>query len=352
MKSFPMDLKNILLIRTDRIGDVVLTTPAISLLHGTYPNADLFFLTREYTAPLLKHHPYIKEVITYDPEGKHRGLKGHLRFAEELKKREIELAIFFHPVAYLALSVFMANIPHRLASGYRWYSFLLNHPVYEHRKYGLRHELEYNLSLIKNFIKTMPTPEEIKFQFTMDESMIALKQKELKKFNIGSRYIIIHPGSGGSAPNLPMEMFSRILIYLRQRTDMDIILAGDYTEKTLIDSISDEKATERIFKIIGQWNLEQYMAIIGESRLFISNSTGPLHIARAFDIPLLAFYCPAVPCSPERWGPYNRQDSIITAPVEPCKTCNINKCPHGNCLRHISWEMIKTGLDNKLGEII
>jgi heptosyltransferase-3 len=308
MKSFPMDLKNILLIRTDRIGDVVLTTPAISLLHGTYPNADLFFLTREYTAPLLKHHPYIKEVITYDPEGKHRGLKGHLRFAEELKKREIELAIFFHPVAYLALSVFMANIPHRLASGYRWYSFLLNHPVYEHRKYGLRHELEYNLSLIKNFIKTMPTPEEIKFQFTMDESMIALKQKELKKFNIGSRYIIIHPGSGGSAPNLPMEMFSRILIYLRQRTDMDIILAGDYT--------------------------------------------GPLHIARAFDIPLLAFYCPAVPCSPERWGPYNRQDSIITAPVEPCKTCNINKCPHGNCLRHISWEMIKTGLDNKLGEII
>jgi len=85
--------------------------------------------------------------------------------------------------------------------------------------------------------------------------------------------------------------------------------------------------------------------------LFISNSTGPLHIARAMDIPLLAFYCPAIPCSPERWGPYNQLDSVITPRLEPCKSGNPEKCLHGNCLGLISWEMIQPRLDVKLKKI-
>ncbi len=346
-----MDYKNILLIRTDRIGDVILTTPAISLLHKNYPHAGIFFLTREYTSPLLKHHPYIDEIISYDPYGKHHGLRGHLKLAEELKRKHIDLAILFHPVSYLALSIFLAYIPHRVGSGYRWYSFLLNHPVYEHRKYGLRHELEYNLSLLKNYVRDIPLPDEINFQFTNDECMWHIQQTELQKFHIGSRYIIIHPGSGGSAPNLPSEMFARILAHLIEKTDMDIILAGDSSEKNLVDSISPGYSNEKVIKVVGKWNLEQYMSVIAGSRFFISNSTGPLHIARAFEIPLLAFYCPAVPCSPERWGPYNRLDSVIKAPVNPCNTCNMDKCPYGNCLQNITWEMILPVLDKKIAEI-
>jgi ADP-heptose:LPS heptosyltransferase len=85
--------------------------------------------------------------------------------------------------------------------------------------------------------------------------------------------------------------------------------------------------------------------------LFISNSTGPLHIARVFDIPLIAFYCPAIPCSPRRWGPYNRIQSVLQPDIEPCKTGNPRKCPHGNCLESIKWEDIRILLDKRLNEI-
>jgi heptosyltransferase-2 len=90
------------------------------------------------------------------------------------------------------------------------------------------------------------------------------------------------------------------------------------------------------------------MSIIAGASFFISNSTGPLHIARAFNIPLLAFYCPAIPCSPERWGPYNQKDSIITPDIIPCKSCNIDKCPYGNCLNLISWSDIQKRLERLL----
>ena len=342
-----MIFHNIVLIRTDRIGDVVLTTPAIKLLHQAYPEARIYFLTREYTAPLLKHHPYLDDIILYRPETEHRGLQGHLKLSQELKARDIDLAFLFYPQAGIAFSLFWAGIPNRVGTGYRWYSILLNRRKYEHRKYGKRHELEYNLSLLENYVPQIPIPPNISFEFNPNTQVHELRNKTLLQYKIQEKYILIHPGSGGSAPNLPANKYVQIINYLSKNQRSDLVLVGDPAEKELISAISDS-AAEKLVKIMGEWDLETYMAAISGAQYFISNSTGPLHIARAFDIPLLAFYCPAIPCAPERWGPYNRLEDIITPSVIPCKTCNIDKCPHGNCLENISWETIKSHLDKFL----
>lgn len=339
-----MKIHNILLIRTDRIGDVILTTPAIKLLHQAYPEARIYFLTREYTAPLLKHHPYLDSTILYKPEDQHRGLRGHLKLSQELKEKNFDLAFLFYPQAGIAFSLFWAGILNRVGTGYRWFSFLLNQRKYEHRKYGERHELEYNLSLIEKYISQIPTPADISFEFSPNRKLQELREKTLQQYRIKNEYIIIHPGSGGSAPNLPTDKYVQIINYLSKNQKSNLVLVGDPAEKELISKISDA-AGNNLVKIMGDWNLETYMAVISGTRYFISNSTGPLHIARAFDVPLLAFYCPAIPCAPERWGPYNRLEHVITPAVIPCKTCNIDKCPHGNCLENIPWSSIKSHLD-------
>ncbi len=340
--------QHILLIRTDRIGDVILTTPAISLLRNNYPEARISFLTREYTAPLLEHHLDLDHIVIYDPDDLHSGIRGITRLSRILRNEKVDLAILFHPIPSLATALFLSYIPHRIGTGYRWYSFLFNHRVYEHRKYGLRHELEYNLYLLHDFVKEIPSPGEIQFRFSVDDELKKLQDEAVTKLGVSGRYGVIHPGSGGSAPNLPPEMFTRIILYLLQNTDIRIILAGNREEKELLLNIEHQAGRDKIFISAGEWNLETYMAIISASEFFISNSTGPLHIARAYDIPLLAFYCPAIPCSPERWGPYHRSESVIEPDIEPCKTCNIDKCPHGNCLSHIRWETI----EKKLGELL
>ncbi|MEJ2636347.1 MAG: glycosyltransferase family 9 protein [Calditrichia bacterium] len=342
--------KNILLVRTDRIGDVVLTTPAISLLRENYPDANLYFLTRQYTAPLLSHYKYLQEIIIYRPESIHKGFRGHLQLGRELKSRQIDLALLFYPRPGLALALRAARIKHRVGIGYRWYSFLLNHRIFEHRKYGRRHELEYNLSLMENFIESVPPPGQIKFDFQTDERLNLLRDKALSKLeiNTGTDYVVVHPGSGGSAPNLPPAMFARIINYIARNSSLKILLAGSAMEASLINEIAAEAEGDSLTRVIGDWDLETYTSVIAKSRLFISNSTGPMHIARAFNIPLVAFYCPAIPCSPKRWGPYNRPDSVLAPDVEPCKTCNRQTCPHGNCLSHIEWPEIRALLDLRL----
>ena len=344
-------IQRILLIRTDRIGDVILTTPMISLLHKEYPEAELYFLTRAYTAPLLDHYQFLHQTIIYDPEGKHKGVIGHLRLARMLKKLEVDAAFLFFPTYNLAYSLRCAGIKYRIGTGYRWYSFLLNNRIFEHRKFGLKHELEYNLSLLKNFIASPPTADQVRFDFQFDEDLKKLKHKILQKNDLKDNYLIIHPGSGGSAPNLSPEMFSRIIEYLGEKIQLPIFLVGSKSEKSLIDGIAQDSKYSHLIKITGEWDLESYMAMIAGSKLFISNSTGPLHIARAFDIPLIAFYCPAIPCSPRRWGPYNQIQSVLQPDVEPCKTGNPRTCPHGNCLDSIKWEDIKNILDKRLEEI-
>jgi heptosyltransferase-3 len=343
-------IRRILLIRTDRIGDVVLTTPMISLLHQEYPEAKLYFLTRKYTAPLLKHYRYLDEIIIYDPDGKHRGFIGHLKLSRMLRMHEIDSAFLFFPTFSLAFALRFAGIKYRVGMGYRWYSFLLNKRIFEHRKFGLKHELEYNLSLIKNYIIDFPTPDQIKFDFQFDETLKNLQLRILEKNNLKDSYLMVHPGSGGSSPNLPPKMFSRIFKYLSGKIKQPIFLVGNESEKPLINQIAKHTRYSYLIKIIGDWDLESYMAMIAGSKLFISNSTGPLHIARAFDIPLLAFYCPAIPCSPRRWGPYNQNQSVLQPDIEPCKTCNPRKCPHGNCLESIKWEDIRKLLDKRLNE--
>ena len=346
-----MEFQNILLIRTDRIGDVVLTSPLITIIHREFPRSKIFFLTRDYTAPLLKHYEFLDEIIIYQPETEHRGFSGHLKLGRILKEKKIDIAFLFYPLPGLALALFMAEIPFRVGTGYRWFSFFLNYRIYEHRKYGQKHELEYNLSLIQKFIKKVPKPAEIQFHFQVDEHLKNLQRVALNKLQITAEYIIIHPGSGGSAPNLPAEMFTRIIKYLLEQTDAFIIITGDQAESDLIQRITGNMEEKKLRQITGDWDLETYTAIISGASLFISNSTGPLHIARAMNIPLLAFYCPAFPCSPERWGPYNQPDSVITPPIEPCKSCHPEKCPHGNCLSLISWEMIQSRLDLRLKKI-
>ncbi len=342
----------ILLVRTDRIGDVILTAPAISVLHKSFPEARISFLTRQYTAPLLSHYRNLNEIMIYNPEQEHAGIKGHLMLSRELRAKEFDAAFLFYPAPGLAMALFLAGIPFRVGIGYRWYSLFLNERIYEHRKHGLKHELEYNLSLLRNHVERLPGPDDIRFEFRDDPVLHKRRQSLLDKIAVNSNYIIVHPGSGNSAPNLPPEMFSRIIQYILDHTSFQVILAGTAQEESLINRIAHDSERDNIVEAPGLWDLEDYMSVISGSRFFISNSTGPLHIARSLDIPVMAFYCPAIPCSPRRWGPYNRPDSVLMPDVEPCKTCNIKKCPHGNCLSQISWDTIRTHLDRRLNELV
>ncbi|PIU40707.1 MAG: hypothetical protein COT00_00280, partial [Candidatus Omnitrophica bacterium CG07_land_8_20_14_0_80_50_8] len=147
----PKNLK-ILISRLDRIGDVVMSLPAVGAIRERFPNAMITMMVRPYVRGLVEGHPAIDEVITYDYEknGRHRFILGNFRCWREIVKRHFDIAFILHPSNRSFNIPFLAGIPYRV--GFRSkYPFHLTHSVPDRRHEGLKHESEYTMDIVRAF---------------------------------------------------------------------------------------------------------------------------------------------------------------------------------------------------------
>ena len=187
-------IKRILVLRPDRLGDVILTLPVVRNLKESFPEASITYLCTGYTAQILESYSLISDLIVYDKENEHKGLKKILNLAKELKKCDFDLVIHLLPRYPLALATYLAQIKYTVGTGFRWYSFLFTHRQYDHRKYNLHHEAEYNLRLLNKIgVNSKYNPDVysyFKFPGPVSESV----QKTINEKFKGRPYIVIHPG--------------------------------------------------------------------------------------------------------------------------------------------------------------
>ena len=197
--------KNILIVRTDRIGDLILTLPLAGLIKKQYPDSKVSFLVREYTKNLVSNHPFVDEVIVLKESNGNVPLFENVNI---IKQKKFDNCIVVYPRFKISLIVFLSGIKNRIGTGYRWYSFLFNQKVYEHRKNAERHELEYNVNLLEKLgIKNTIAEKNISYDLRVDESSLQNVIKILidEKFDLQKPIIIVHPGSGGSSIDLPIN---------------------------------------------------------------------------------------------------------------------------------------------------
>lgn len=326
--------KNILIIRTDRIGDVILTLPMAAYIKRVYPECKVTFLLREYTKPLAATNPYIDDVITY--ESIFAG-KTFFQKIRALRKLNLDTIIAVHPRPELAFFTFFANVKNRIGSGYRWYSFLYNHKVFEHRKNATAHELEHNIKLLSFLgIDTRADYKNVEYGIS------ATKQSELdiaelfNKYNISTErpIIIVHPGSGGSAVDLPIEKFIDIIKRISDETTAQVIITGSEKEKTLCERLC---VSANVKNFAGFVDLKGLIGLISKSNLLLANSTGPIHIAAAVNTYAIGFYPKIRTCAPERWSPYTAKKTIFVPPIK-CTNCTREQCEKLQCMNTIKVE--------------
>jgi heptosyltransferase III len=311
--------KKILIVRNDRIGDVVLTLPMATAIKRRFPQAEVHFLLRAYTAALATKHPDVgKVVIVPDSLEDHAAYDRCLR---EIRSEKYDLALVVHSKGDVARLVRDAKIPFRMGSGLRLHFWRYNVLVFQRRRQPKRHELDYNLDMIRDYVP-VPPREETDFRLRPDELALQRVRRFLAEKNIG-RYTIVHPGSGRSAVDLPLETFGKLMDAFE--FPGEVIVTGTAEESALYRGLAST-AKRRLVDATGLFALSELMALISGCGLFLSNSTGPLHIARAFNRPLLGFYCTVPACHPMRWGPYAQEKSnTILPPNESYETFQPNK---------------------------
>ncbi len=338
MNNFFHNYSNVLLFRTDRIGDVILSTPVISVLKQHFPRMNIHFLAGRDTNPLIADFPQLKKVWINED---FPSFRNKVKF---LKQNCFDTVIFLFPVPDWAFAAFFARIPVRIGTGYRIYSFLFNRRIYVHRKYGDRHEADLNMDLLRPMgIKD----GSVTFNFRIPRDITEQVDKLLAKKNLQKPFVVLHPGSGGSALDWPVIKFAQLADLIEKKLGLPVIFSGSANEKDLIDVVKKSAVGQHI-RLDGKFDLKQFAAFLKKAKLVVANSTGPLHLADAVGTDVVGLYCPDKSCHPNRWGPYNNRDSVIMPQVDKCTYCKKLKCQQYNCMELISVEQVFNKVKEKI----
>ena len=327
---------NVLVVRTDRIGDVVLSLPMATILRSTYPDARITMLLRSYTRELAEGFAGLDQTIVCDRDSV---TKPFFSFLSELRSHRFDLAIVAHPTFRVAVLLFLASIPVRVGTGYRWYSFLFNTRVFEHRKTAEKHEAEYNLSLLKAVgCNSSSVPYPVLPISPSDEESARAAWSDVG-LNDAVQVAALHPGSGGSARDWSPQNFGRLAAGLAD-DGFRVVVTGAADEESLVHLVV-ELSEGKAIPLVGKLSLKALAGFLRSVDVFVSNSTGPLHIAAAVGTPVIGFYPPIRECSPRRWGPLTSKKVVFTADNVACPRCKGGPCQGNDCMDQITVEEVR-----------
>lgn len=308
MKINAEDIENIIISRTDKIGDIILTLPLISECKRIFKNAKITFLTNSIVKELISGYDDIDYIIYYDE------FNSFFDKFSRIKSGTYDISISVYPRLEIALLFYFAGIKIRVGTAYRGYSFLFNKKVKEHRKFAVKHEAQYNLNLLKIISDDVRNEFNYKFGYSIAERNALRNKLSGLKFDMNEKFIIVHPGSKGSAADIPVKTLCHFTgNFLNRHKEMKIILTGSEEENETGNIIHEfVNYSEQVIKLNGKINLKELMILVDSSQLFISNSTGPIHIAGALNKKIIGFYPKEKPMTAERWGPLSNHTVIIS----------------------------------------
>jgi len=329
--------RKILLARTDRIGDLVLTTPAIKAIREAYPDAYIAMIVRPYGEPLVKDNPYLDEVIIYDKFGLHRSAAATIRFGLNLRKAGFDRAVIFHSTNRMHIIAYIANIPRRIGYDNRL-SFLLTDSIKNLKHEGKKHERDYTLDLLKALgIES----HEKELYITVDNGAVSDIEQVLSShgITIKDKLVTIHPGASCISKIWPSERFAKLSDMLIEKHNVKIVVIGGNDKRDLfcVESVKKFMRKEALF-LKGALGLKELAALLKRSELFVSNDSGPVHIATAVGTPVVDIFGRNQPgLSPIRWGPLGKKDIAIHKDVGCEGICLAHNCKKSfACLRAVS----------------
>jgi ADP-heptose:LPS heptosyltransferase len=348
------DRLRILVIRADRVGDVVLSTPVFSALRRHYPEGDIFAMVREGVAPLLRGLPSLSQVLIYDPMGRHRGWKGFLQLVKEFRELKIDISVCLQTERRIAAALFWAGVRYRVGPLSKPHSYMFYNRGLRQRRSGVEmHEADYNLQLLQP-LGIRAHRAEYLTQVSRSSEVILEAEAWLrgKGWDGSSTIVAVHPGMGGSALNWPEENYVELAATLLREGHF-VLATGGPTEEGVLERFRRgtlEQAGEALLKT--RWleyggreakGIDFLGALLSKASVAVAPSTGPLHVAVAVGTPVVTFYPPVKVMSALRWGPYlqNEDRASVLVPDVYCGQsfkCRGSLCNYYPCMRQLTVE--------------
>lgn len=321
------NINKILVIRVDGIGDLLNSTPAISLLRENYPAAEITVLAQPLNAPVLMGNPGVDRVLTFARDGEHRGLKARLRFYRALRRERFQLVVAMQTGMWPHLIAFLSGAPYRLGRYQKRFRSTLTHAWHGKYPKGETHEVDRNLELVR-LICEGEGRRKLKFHLLPNE--VADAKAQLTSYGISADTFLIgiHPGGSSFDKRWPEKQYAELADRLVQQYNATILLLRGPEEEALTYNIQQAMQFPAI--VHAPETIRELGALLSCCNLVVCNDSGPMHLAAALDVPMVAVFGPTDHIA---WHPLSENAAIVRRDM-PCWPCSAHKCK-------IGWECTK-----------
>ncbi|MBI3808559.1 MAG: lipopolysaccharide heptosyltransferase II [Nitrospirae bacterium] len=321
-------IKRILVRGPNWLGDAVMCEPALRGLRRLFPDAQIALLVKPAVADLFAGHPALTRVLSYDSKGHHAGLSGKWGLAGQLRLQGFDLAVLFQNAFEAAFLTFLAGVPRRYGYATDGRSLLLSDPVAVPDRRTLVHQVRYYWDLLEPLgLKGDPLAPEL-VVFPEEEQAMAgrFAQGGLTATDV---VVGVNPGStyGGAKRWLPerfAEVTERLCSTIRESRgqQVSVVIVGAKGEEGLGQEIAARLSYPSLV-LSGTTTIRELMVAVKRCAMLLTNDTGPMHIASAFQVPVVAIF------GPTDWrttSPFGSAHAIVRQPVD-CAPCLLRECP-------------------------
>jgi lipopolysaccharide heptosyltransferase II len=355
------DVRRLLAIRLDNVGDVLMTSPALALLASRLPQARVTLLASPSGAALQPFLEGVHDAIAYDApwvasSGVAGDLQADLAFAQQLRERAFDAAVIFTVCTQSALPAAMlcrlGGIPRVLAhcreNPYR----LVSHWVRDDERPGpsMRHEVRRQLDLLAEIGLVPSSPADERLRFALRDGDAATVQARLRMLGVQphERYLVLHPGATAPSRRYPPESFAAAATQLVRDGGLRIVLVGTAADAPALAQVERAlPAHTRAVSLAGALDLGELAALISQAAVVLCNNSAAAHLSAAVGTPAVVAYALTNP----QHTPWAARARVLSHDV-PCRNCLRSVCPqvHHRCLREVAPEQMASAALSLLAE--
>ena len=293
-------IESVLVTRHDKIGDFVLALPLCWGLKQVAPEVRVSVLVSKVNVPFARSLPFIDDVVLFEP-----GLMGFYRTIKRLANRRFDVSVSCFIDVRLGITLLLCGVARRVAPATKLAQVLFNHSIVQRRSRVEKTEWEYNLDLGRAVFPSLPKSFPRPLLLVSPNVLYASQFRRFVERESFERLVVFHPGSGGSSDgNLKLEDYLRLARVASEIEGVRVVFTFGPDDNRLSVQVKEQLdfKADVVSDLPSLW---LFCALLHMTTLFVSTSTGPMHLAGAVNTKTLSFYGASAFASSRRWEPLN-----------------------------------------------
>jgi heptosyltransferase-2 len=350
-REMKLVVQRILVMRYRFIGDTVLTVPFLRNLREAFPGVRIDLMLEPFSGQVIEGCPYVDRVIPFELRTIHkysarndRGkVRAYLHYRRMIRRERYDAVFVLKRSLSSALLVWAARVPRRIGFATEGRSLFLTDPVPYRND---QHEVENFL----DSLRALAIPVRSSHLELWTDSAIDAKVDSLLSqagWNDAALKVIIHAAASLPAKEWPLDRFAAVMRVLRDRYGARFVYTGAKDDSFRYEEI-ERLGSFGGLNLCGVTSVRENIAVYRSCDLFFGVDSGPMHMAAAAGVPVVALFGPT---DERKWGPWGTGHVVISKRLA-CHPCRPHKCPENECMDRITVPEVLSALEGKIRTIV